>query len=38
MKHYHFTRLSLGWQIVIGLILGIIAGGIFFIIINQRSQ
>ncbi len=30
MKHYHFTRLSLGWQIVIGLILGIIAGGIFY--------
>ncbi|KIS03725.1 cation:dicarboxylate symporter family transporter [Paucilactobacillus wasatchensis] len=30
MKHYRFTRLSLGWQIVIGLVLGIIAGGIFY--------
>lgn len=30
MKKYRFTRLSLGWQIVIGLILGIIVGGMTY--------
>lgn len=30
MKHYHFGRLSLGWQILIGLVLGIIAGIVFY--------
>lgn len=28
MKNYHFPRLSLGWQIVVGLILGIIVGAV----------
>lgn len=26
MKHYRFSRLSMGWQIMIGLVLGIICG------------
>ncbi|MCT3441425.1 glutamate/aspartate:proton symporter GltP, partial [Limosilactobacillus fermentum] len=26
MKKYRFFRLSLGWQIVIGLVLGIVCG------------
>lgn len=30
MKKYRFTRLSMGWQIVIGMILGIICGMIFY--------
>lgn len=30
MKHYHFGRLSLGWQILIGLVLGIICGIVFY--------
>lgn len=30
MKHYHFGRLSLGWQILIGLVLGVICGIVFY--------
>ncbi|MGN1279255.1 MAG: glutamate/aspartate:proton symporter GltP, partial [Limosilactobacillus sp.] len=30
MKHYRFSRLSMGWQIMIGLVLGIICGVIFY--------
>lgn len=30
MKHYRFSRLSMGWQIMIGLVLGIICGIIFY--------
>lgn len=30
MKHYKFLKLSLGWQILIGLILGVILGIIFY--------
>ena len=29
MKHYRFSRLSLGWQIFIGLLAGIVVGMIF---------
>ncbi|WP_125981850.1 dicarboxylate/amino acid:cation symporter [Loigolactobacillus iwatensis] len=30
MKKYHFLRLNLGWRILIGLILGLIVGAIFY--------
>ena len=30
MKHYRIGRLSLGWQIFIGLIAGIIVGSLFY--------
>ena len=30
MKHYRLNRLSLGWQIVIGLVVGIIVGAMFY--------
>lgn len=30
MKHYRLSRLSLGWQIMIGLIAGIIVGAMFY--------
>ena len=30
MKHYKFFKLSLGWQILIGLILGVILGIVFY--------
>lgn len=30
MKHYRFSRLSMGWQIMIGLVLGIIFGLVFY--------
>ena len=30
MKHYRFSRLSLGWQIFIGLLAGIVVGMIFY--------
>lgn len=30
MKRYRFGRLSMGWQIMIGLVLGIVCGVIFY--------
>ncbi len=30
MKHYRGYRLTLGWQILIGLVLGIILGVVFY--------
>ena len=30
MKKYHLSRLTLGWQIMIGLVLGIVLGCVFY--------